>query len=246
MREQPAAHGVRGSGLPEYRRVLVAAPRHHDDHGRHLHARLRFCNVAHRPAGCAGSDEPARVADAVAKLGLKHVVITSVDRDDLPDGGAGALRRRHPRHPRRRPGHHHRGADARFPAQAGRDRDGGRGARPDVFNHNLETVPRLYPTIRPGRALLPVAAAARQGQAARPHAVHQVRPDGRPGRERGRDHAGDGRSAHRRRRFPHHRPVPAADGEACGGGRVRHAGGVRRLCRASPAPRGSCWCRRRR
>ena len=56
-------------------------------------------------------------------------------------------------------------------------------ARPDVFNHNLETVPRLYPTIRPGARYLPVAAPAGPGEAARPDDLHQVRPDGRPGRD---------------------------------------------------------------
>jgi lipoic acid synthetase len=95
------------------------------------------------------TEEPARVAAAVAKLGLRHVVITSVDRDDLPDGGAGhfsevirAVRAAAPGTTvevltpdfLRKPGAMEIVADA----------------RPDVFNHNLETVPRLYPTIRPG------------------------------------------------------------------------------------------------
>jgi lipoyl synthase len=108
-----------------------------------------FCNVATGQPNPLDHDEPARVADAVAKLGLNHVVITSVDRDDLPDGGA-----------------------SHFAAVIGKIRAAAPGttievltpdflrkpgaievvaeARPDVFNHNLETVPRLYPTIRPG------------------------------------------------------------------------------------------------
>jgi lipoic acid synthetase len=108
-----------------------------------------FCNVATGQPLALDHDEPARVADAVAKLGLKHVVVTSVDRDDLPDGGAGhfaatirALRAAAPDTTvevltpdfLRKPGAMEVVADA----------------RPDVFNHNLETVPRLYPTIRPG------------------------------------------------------------------------------------------------
>ena len=108
-----------------------------------------FCNVRTGQPLALDNDEPARVADAVAKLGLKHVVITSVDRDDLPDGGAGhfaatirALRSAAPGTTievltpdfLRKPGAMETVADA----------------RPDVFNHNLETVPRLYPTIRPG------------------------------------------------------------------------------------------------
>jgi len=108
-----------------------------------------FCNVATGLPRELDADEPARVADAVAKLGLAHVVVTSVDRDDLPDGGAGhfarviaAIRAAAPDTTievltpdfLRKPG----GVETVA------------AARPDVFNHNLETVPRLYPTIRPG------------------------------------------------------------------------------------------------
>jgi lipoyl synthase len=108
-----------------------------------------FCNVATGHPAVLDHDEPARVADAVARLGLRHVVITSVDRDDLPDGGArhfarviAALRDDAPETTvevltpdfLRKPGAVEVVAEA----------------RPDVFNHNLETVPRLYPTIRPG------------------------------------------------------------------------------------------------
>src|SRR6185437_1197049 len=93
--------------------------------------------------------EPNRVADAVARLGLRHVVITSVDRDDLPDGGAAhfaavihAIRETAP------------GTTIEVLTPDFLRKPGGAGtvtdARPDVFNHNLETVPRLYPTIRPG------------------------------------------------------------------------------------------------
>ena len=108
-----------------------------------------FCNVRTGYPGPLDADEPRRVAEAVAKLGLRHVVITSVDRDDLPDGGAEhfasviqALRDTAPETTievltpdfLRKPGALQKVIRA----------------RPDVFNHNLETVPRLYPTIRPG------------------------------------------------------------------------------------------------
>jgi len=108
-----------------------------------------FCNVATGQPRPLDADEPARVADAVARLGLRHVVVTSVDRDDLPDGGAAhfAATIRSIRTAAfgttievltpdflRKPGSMAIVADA----------------RPDVFNHNLETVPRLYPSIRPG------------------------------------------------------------------------------------------------
>jgi len=108
-----------------------------------------FCNVATGQPAALDAGEPARVADAVAKLGLAHVVITSVDRDDLEDGGA-----------------------SHFAATVRAVRAAAPGTTveiltpdflrkpqaveiiaadpPDVFNHNLETVPRLYPAIRPG------------------------------------------------------------------------------------------------
>jgi len=109
-----------------------------------------FCNVATGLPQALDATEPQRVADAVAKMGLKHVVITSVDRDDLADGGAAhfaavvrAIRAAAP-------------ATTveiltpdflRKPVEAAHvviD------SHPDVFNHNLETVPRLYLSIRPG------------------------------------------------------------------------------------------------
>jgi lipoic acid synthetase len=108
-----------------------------------------FCNVRTGLPEALDAGEPARVADAVAKLGLRHVVITSVDRDDLQDGGAahfaaviGAIRQAAPETTievltpdfLRKPG------ALELVVRA----------RPDVFNHNLETVPRLYPSIRPG------------------------------------------------------------------------------------------------
>ncbi|MCW5731816.1 MAG: lipoyl synthase [Alphaproteobacteria bacterium] len=108
-----------------------------------------FCNVATGRPDQLDPHEPEHVAEAVAELGLRHVVVTSVDRDDLEDGGAmqfvrviEALRARAPATTieiltpdfLKKPG-----AIEMVVA-----------ARPDVFNHNLETVPRLYPSIRPG------------------------------------------------------------------------------------------------
>jgi len=108
-----------------------------------------FCNVKTGLPGALDAREPDNVGRAVAKLGLSHVVITSVDRDDLDDGGAahfaetiGAIRRESPGTTievltpdfLRKPGAIETVMDA----------------RPDVFNHNLETVPRLYLAIRPG------------------------------------------------------------------------------------------------
>jgi lipoic acid synthetase len=109
-----------------------------------------FCNVKTGMPRPVDPLEPEHVAAAAAELGLTHIVITSVDRDDLPDGGASqfvkvieALRRETPQTTieiltpdfRNKP-------EAAVEAIVA--------ARPDVYNHNLETVPRLYPTIRPG------------------------------------------------------------------------------------------------
>jgi lipoic acid synthetase len=108
-----------------------------------------FCNVITGMPKALDEDEPRRVAEAVAKLGLRHVVITSVDRDDLRDGGArhfaatiAAIRAAAP------------GTTIEILTPDFLRKDGALevvvDARPDVFNHNLETVPRLYPGIRPG------------------------------------------------------------------------------------------------
>jgi lipoic acid synthetase len=108
-----------------------------------------FCNVATGQPHALDADEPSRVADAVARLGLRHVVVTSVDRDDLPDGGAAhfaavirAIRAA-------APGTTIEVLTPDFLRKPGAE-EVVVAARPDVFNHNLETVPRLYPTIRPG------------------------------------------------------------------------------------------------
>lgn len=108
-----------------------------------------FCNVRTGLPGALNPHEPAHVAEAVHKLGLHHVVVTSVDRDDLDDGGAahfaaviGAIRRA-------APGTTIEILTPDFLRKSGAV-DVVVAARPDVFNHNLETVPRLYPTVRPG------------------------------------------------------------------------------------------------
>lgn len=108
-----------------------------------------FCNVATGKPAALDSMEPLNVALAVAQLGLEHVVVTSVDRDDLADGGAAhfaqviaAIRKESP------------GTTIEILTPDFKGREGAietvAAARPDVFNHNLETVPRLYPAIRPG------------------------------------------------------------------------------------------------
>lgn len=108
-----------------------------------------FCNVATGRPDRLDGDEPRRVAEAVAHLDLAHVVITSVDRDDLADGGAKhfaetikAIRNTSPK------------TTIEVLTPDFLKKDGALEivieARPDVFNHNLETVPRLYPSVRSG------------------------------------------------------------------------------------------------
>ncbi|MCB4768277.1 lipoyl synthase [Ancylobacter sp. Lp-2] len=108
-----------------------------------------FCNVRTGMPGPLDMDEPQKVADAVAKLGLEHVVVTSVDRDDLADGGAEhfartirAIRATSP------------GTTIEILTPDFLRKDGALEvvveAKPDVFNHNLECVPSLYLKVRPG------------------------------------------------------------------------------------------------
>ena len=108
-----------------------------------------FCNVATGRPDLLDPHEPEHVGTAVARLGLRHVVITSVDRDDLADGGAqhfadtiAAVRQLSP------------GTTIEVLTPDFLRKEGAVeivvAARPDVFNHNMETVPRLYPSIRPG------------------------------------------------------------------------------------------------
>jgi lipoic acid synthetase len=108
-----------------------------------------FCNVKTGLPGSLDAGEPGRVAEATAKLGLAHLVVTSVDRDDLDDGGAGHFAETI------------RAIRARCPTTTIEvltpdflRKDGAvevvAAAKPDVFNHNLETVPSKYLTVRPG------------------------------------------------------------------------------------------------
>ena len=109
-----------------------------------------FCNVATGKPQTLDVFEPGRVADAVARLELSHVVITSVDRDDLEDGGAEHFAQtiRAIRH--RAPGTTIEVLTPDFLKCSAAALEVVVAAKPDVFNHNLETVPRLYPEVRPG------------------------------------------------------------------------------------------------
>ncbi len=109
-----------------------------------------FCNIATGKPGALDVFEPGRVADAVKKLGLRHVVITSVDRDDLGDGGAEHFARTIRAVRRQAPGTTIEILTPDFLRCGPEALEVVVAARPDVFNHNLETVPGLYPEVRPG------------------------------------------------------------------------------------------------
>ncbi|MGI4877135.1 MAG: lipoyl synthase, partial [Janthinobacterium lividum] len=109
-----------------------------------------FCNVKTGMPLAVDLLEPAHVAEAAGELGLEHIVITSVDRDDLPDGGASQFVRVIEQLRRRAPNTTIEILTPDFRNKAEAAVAAIVDARPDVYNHNLETVPRLYPTIRPG------------------------------------------------------------------------------------------------
>jgi lipoic acid synthetase len=108
-----------------------------------------YCAVAHGTPAPYDPDEPVRLAEAVTRMGLRHVVITSVDRDDLPNGGAEAfaqcvqeIRRRLPDTSVELLTPDFKGSDAALEMVLA--------AQPDILNHNLETIDRLYRIARPG------------------------------------------------------------------------------------------------
>ncbi len=125
----------------------------------------RFCNVDGGPLAPLDPDEPRRVAEAALRLGLRHVVVTSVTRDDLPDGGAAhfvrtmeSLRSVLPQAT----------VEVLIPDFGGNPTSLAQvlAARPEVLNHNLETVPRCYGLVRPGADFARSLAILRQAKAA--------------------------------------------------------------------------------
>ena len=109
-----------------------------------------FCNVATGKPEALDVFEPGRVAQAVEKLDLNHVVITSVDRDDVEDGGAEHFAQTIRAIRRKCPGTTIEILTPDFLRCAPEVLEAVVAAKPDVFNHNLETVPGLYPEVRPG------------------------------------------------------------------------------------------------
>ena len=180
-----------------------------------------FCNVKTGMPGALDALEPEHVAEATFKLGLAHIVITSVDRDDLADGGAEHFAQTI------------RAIRARCPTTTIEiltpdflRKDGALeivvAAKPDVFNHNLETVPSRYLTVRPGARYFHSIRLLQRVKEIDPDHLHQVRHHGRPRRGAPRGAAGDGRSALGGCRFSHHRAVSAADPQASRRDALRH------------------------
>ena len=155
-----------------------------------------FCDVTTGKPGPLDPGEPERVAEAVARLGLRHAVLTSVDRDDLPDGGsavfAAAIRRIRERVP---------GCAVEVlipdfkgdPAALATVVEAG----PEVLNHNVETVVRLQREVRTAAELRPLPGPARPSQEAGPGRPGEVRADGRPGGDAGGSAGRPGRPAGR-------------------------------------------------
>ena len=172
-----------------------------------------FCAIKTGRPTWFDDDEPRRVAEAVAAMRLDHVVVTSVARDDLPDGGAGAfaatIREIRARSPLM-------GVEVLIPDFNGEEAPlrAVMDAGPDILNHNLETVSRLQQPVRKrarwDRTLWVLERAKSVCRRVRQRRAHQEQADGRPGRDaRGADRGVRG-PARGRRRHPDGRPVPAA------------------------------------
>src|ERR671922_249319 len=168
----------------------------------------RYCYVeSGKPDGPPDPLEPLRLAQAAAQMKLSHVVVTSVDRDDLADRGAGhyaatirAIKRKLPAAK----------VEVLTPDFLGVEEEALAtvlAARPDVFNHNIETVRRLHRSMRGAKASYDKALwlLAR---------AKEVADHRRPRRDERRGRRHDARPARARRRRRHHRPVPAAEPEA--------------------------------
>jgi lipoic acid synthetase len=173
--------------------------------------RCPFCDVGHGRPDPLDVNEPQNLANTIAALKLNYVVITSVDRDDLRDGGAGhfveCIRRTRELSPQTQ-------IEVLVPDFRGRDDRALeilKAAPPDVMNHNLETIPRLYKEARPGSDYAFQPEPAQEIQGLVPGHPNQERADGGPGRDRRGNPGRDARHARAPHRHADHRPVPGAE-----------------------------------
>ena len=134
--------------------------------------------------------EPLRVASAVEAMGLRHAVITSVNRDDLDDGGASVYVETIRRIRERAPGCR---VEVLIPDYQGDALRAVVDERPDILNHNIESVERLFPRVQAEGQLPALHRAARPGPGLGPRHDYQVRRHRRHGRVHGRDHRHHGR-----------------------------------------------------
>ena len=185
-----------------------------------------FCAIDTGRPPITDHDEPRRVAEAVKLMGLKHVVVTMVARDDLPDGGAGMVAETIRQIRLENPGTsievlisdlNGRADDIRTVVEA----------QPDILNHNVETVPRLQRAVRRRARWDRSVSRADQGARGRirdrlRRHGHEDRDHARARRDLGRDRRGHATAARGRRRRPHHRPVPAPVAPAPAAGEVLH------------------------
>ncbi len=190
--------------------------------------RCDFCDIATGRPTTLDLDEPRRVAESVARMGLRYSTVTGVARDDQPDGAAGlyaeTIRQIHLLNP-------NTGVEILPPDFGAKPELVGQvfDARPEVFAHNLETVPRIFKRIRPAftyEKSLAVLTMAREARAR-----HEEQPHPRHGRDRHRDRGGHPRPPRRRLRHPHDHAVPPSLEAAPPDRPVGQARGVRALVR---------------
>ena len=232
--QQGAAHGLRGGELPQHRRVLGARHRHVHDPRRRLHAPLRLLQ---REVGRARtwSTAPSRCASPTpsSRWGCGTASSRRSTATTCPTAARASSPTRSARSARRAPGC---AVEVLTPDFRGQEMPLARviDARPDVFNHNVETVPRLYPKARRGSDFLRSCRVLQNAKRMDPERRHEVRPDGRPRRDDGRDARGVRDPARARGAGADGRPVPAPVRAAPAGRPLLDAGGVRRRWSARP------------
>ena len=206
--------------------MLEGAARDFHDPRRGLHPRLHLLQRRDRPPRPLDPHEPERVGQAVAKLGLNHIVVTSVDRDDLDDGGAGHFARTIAAIRAAAPATTIEVLVPDFLRKEGAI-ETVVAARPDVLNHNLETVPRLYAEVRPGARYFASLRLLDQAKRLDPEGFTKSGIMVGLGEDRAEvlQVMDDLRAA--AGRFPDDRAVPAADPEASPDRPLRDPGGVR-------------------